>query len=306
MLDPAELVTFVSEPADLDAPVLLVSLTGFIDAGGGGRLVKEHLLTSFENSLVATFDVDQVFDYRARRPSMLFIQDHWESYDDPGLALHAIRDTAGTGFLLLEGAEPDVQWERFISAVTSLVERFGVRLTVGVHGIPMAVPHTRPVGITAHGTRPELTSGHQAWIDTVQVPGSAQNLLELRLGQAGHDAVGFAAHVPHYVADATFPAGAIALLEAVSAATGLQLAAALLADADRDTRAALDQQVAASEEIGSVVTTLESQYDAFVAARDRGLLAPEGQPLPTGDELGAELERFLAEEARRNDGRESP
>ena len=63
-------------------------------------------------------------------------------------------DSEGATFLLLEGAEPDVSWERFIVAVHHLVERLDVRLTIGVHGIPMGVPHTRPTAVTAHGTRP--------------------------------------------------------------------------------------------------------------------------------------------------------
>jgi hypothetical protein len=45
------------------------------------------------------------------------------------------------------------------------------------------------------------------------------------------------------------------------------------------------------------VSALERQYDAFVAAQEnRSLLAQED--LPSGDELGAEFERFLAQQSR--------
>ena len=162
MLDPSELYEIDENLPALDRPVLVHALSGFIDAGSAGQLVRDHLLGTLEHRVVARFDVDQLLDYRARRPPMVFVEDHWESYEDPTLALHVVYDAAGTPFLLLDGAEPDVQWERFITAVRQLVERLGVRLAVGLHGIPMGVPHTRPAGVTAHGTRAELIAGHKS------------------------------------------------------------------------------------------------------------------------------------------------
>jgi hypothetical protein len=236
---------------------------------------------------------------------MIFEADHWVSYDDPALVLHGVTDAGGTPFLLLEGAEPDVQWERFITAVTGLVQDLGVRLTIGLHGIPMGVPHTRPTSVTAHATRPELVAGRDPWIGTVQVPGSVINLLELRLGRAGRDAMGFAVHVPHYLSQAEYPAAAAALLDNVAAATDLALPTTGLHAAAERTRAELDEQVAASPEVAGVVTALEEQYDAYLASRgdesgDADLLAGR-RGFPTADELGAELERFLADHSKGGD-----
>ena len=233
---------------------------------------------------------------------MIFESDHWVSYDEPSLLLHEVVDGAGTPFLLLAGAEPDVQWERFIAAVQDLVGQLGVRLTVGVHGIPMGVPHTRPTNVTGHATRRELVAGREPWIGTVQVPGSVINLLEYRLGEAGHDAMGFAVHVPHYLAQAEYPAAAAALLDNVAAVTELVLPTTALHTAAEATRTELDEQVAASPEVAGVVTALEQQYDAFLATRSESgsggdLLAGRGG-FPTADELGAELERFLADHAK--------
>src|SRR5690554_4576536 len=123
-------------------------MSGFVDAGGATRLARDHLLATGSPRMVARFDLDQLLDYRSRRPTMLFVEDHWESYDEQTLALHVLRDAAGTEYLLLSGPEPDLQWERFLSAVIGLLERCRVRLTVGLNAIPMAVPHTRPTGIT--------------------------------------------------------------------------------------------------------------------------------------------------------------
>jgi len=60
--------------------------------------------------VIARFDVDDLIDYRARRPPMTFDTDHWQDYAAPELAVHLVHDAAGTPFLLLTGPEPDRRW----------------------------------------------------------------------------------------------------------------------------------------------------------------------------------------------------
>ncbi|MER7442084.1 proteasome assembly chaperone family protein [Micromonospora avicenniae] len=302
MLDPHELYELTDDLPDLGQPVLIQALTGFVDAGNASRLAREQLLTSLEARPIATFDLDQLFDYRSRRPIMTFVEDHWESYDAPKLELHLLRDDDGTPFLLLTGPEPDVQWERFVAAVAGLGARLGVRLTVGLNSIPMAVPHTRPTGVTVHATRRELIAGHEPWLQRVQVPAGVGHLLEFRLGELGRDAIGFAAHVPHYVAQTEYPAAAEVLLASVSRATGLLLPSDELRSAAEVIRVEIDRQVAQTEDAAALVQALEEQYDAFARGRGgKNLLAPEMGSLPSAEELAAELERFLAEQSRPND-----
>jgi proteasome assembly chaperone (PAC2) family protein len=297
-LDPAQ-----PEEGELDSPVLVHVLSGFIDAGHGARLAGEHLVEQLDHRVLARFDLDQLYDYRARRPPMLFAGDHWESVEMPRLELIMVRDAGGVPFLMLTGPEPDVQWERFIAAVGQLTEHYGVRMTVGLHAIPMAVPHTRPAGITAHASRPELVEGYEPWVGRVQVPGHVTGLLELRMAEQGRDAAGFAVHVPHYLTQTEWPEAASTLVKAVGALGGLDLPTKELDRAAEEMRSAVTAQVQEQPEVASVVRALEEQYDAFVGARGRSLLASETSELPTADELGAELERFLAEENERR-GRE--
>lgn len=296
MLDPEDLYELDAELPALDRPVMLHSLDGFVDAGSAGRLVREHILNTLEHRVIGCFDADSLIDYRARRPSMIYDQDHWEDYSAPELAVHLVEDAAGKPFLFLTGPEPDRLWEGFSQGVVSLVERLGVSLTASFHGIPMGVPHTRPVGVTPHGTRPELLSGPKPWFGRVQVPGSAAALLELRLGEAGHDAIGFAVHVPHYLAQSDYPASAVTALEAVTAATGLAIPADALRSAAVRTDAEIAEQVAGSDEVAKVVHALEQQYDAFAGSAERESLLAQEQEMPTADELAAEFERFLAEQ----------
>jgi predicted ATP-grasp superfamily ATP-dependent carboligase len=286
----------------LDGAALLHYLDGFIDAGAAGRLLTAHLLGSLEHEAVVTFDVDRLIDYRSRRPPMTFDKDHWEEYEAPELAIHLTRDADGTPFLLLTGPEPDHEWERFTTAVQSVTSRLGAELVVGFHGIPMGVPHTRPLGLTAHGTKPELVVGSRPIVDRLQVPGSVSSMLEFRLGQQDRAAVGFAVHVPHYLAQAAYPAAAVTLLESVTRATGLSLPDEALREAAHRTDEEIGRQVEASDEITELVEALERQYDAFIDAADReGLLADQMGNMPTAEELGAQFERFLAEQQGRTD-----
>jgi len=275
-------------------PVLVHSMQGFVDAGRAGRVATEHLLNELSSDRLVTFDIDQLLDYRSRRPAMTFEARTWSEYDEPELVVDLLRDDVGMPFLLLHGLEPDVQWERWVAAVRTLVERFEVPLTVGIEGIPMGIPHTRPTSVTAHATRATLVAGHNtSWIGTVQVPASAAALLELRLGQSGHDAMGFSVHVPNYLAQTACPSAGIAALEQVERVTGLQLRTSGLLPAAERAVAEVERQVAEAPDVAAVVHGLEEQYDAFIRGVGRpGLLA--GGDLPTAEELGAEFERFLA------------
>ncbi len=304
MLDPQDLHEVDSDVPDLSGAVLLHHLEGFVDAGSAGRGLTDHLLGALEHRVIARFDIDQLIDYRSRRPSMTYAVDHWAHYPAHELVVHLLRDAEGMPFLLLSGPEPDFQWERFTSAVQGLIGRWGVRLSVGFHGIPMSAPHTRPLGITAHATRSELVNQHHPWPSRLQVPASASAVLEFRLGQAGHDAVGFAAHIPHYLVQATYPAGSVLLLNAVTEATGLTLPDGALREAAERADQEINRQVGESEEVIEVVRALEAQYDTYAEGAARGnLLDSMTGPLPTADELGSAFEQFLADQ-QGNGGRQ--
>jgi PAC2 family len=294
--DPEQL--FDLQQAAPEGAPLLHHLEGFIDAGGAGRLLAEHLLQDYEYETIATFDADRLIDYRSRRPLMTYENGQWTGYDTPELGLYLIRDANEQPFLLLNGPEPDHEWELFAAAVAVLAGYLKAGPAVGFLGIPAGVPHTRPLGVIAHGTRDGLVAGTQRLPDRIQLPGSAAALLELRLGEAGKDALGFAVQVPHYLAQTAYPAAALTLLGSVTEFTGLDLPAVDLRVASERTDEAIQRQVSESTEIAELVRALEQQYDA--AAEQEGLLA-DGEQMPTADELAAQFERFLADQQDRSD-----
>jgi len=295
-MQPEELYELDTDSTDeAEGAALLVHLEGFMDAGAAGRLLTEHLLDAFEHTTVARFDTDRLLDYRSRRPLMTFDGGKWESYDAPELAVFKLADAAGKPFLLLTGPEPDHEWEAFASATQRLAERLGAGPMITYFGVPMGIPHTRPLGVITHATRPGLVTSKVPLPSKLQVPASASSLMEFRFGQADRDAIGLVVQVPHYLSQAAYPTAALTLMDALTEVTGLDLPALELREAADRTNTLIDRQVAESAEVAELVQGLEAQYDAAVAHDGENLLA-EGEEMPTADELAAQFEQFLAEQ----------
>ena len=305
MAESSRLVHILDDVAALEGAsdlTLVVVLSGFLDAGKAAELAALHLESLTEGPVVATFDVDALHDYRARRPPVTFVRDHYDDYEAPRLVVRALRDTGGTPYLLLRGPEPDIRWEGFARAVREVVERFDVRRVVSLGAVPMAVPHTRPIAITPHANRPELVTGQSPWRGELRVPSSVQALLEIRLGEWGHPALGFVAHIPHYLAQMEYPAAAAALLEQVELGGRLTIDLTALRESADITETEIDRYLAAHDEVNEVVLGLERQYDAFRAAEESGSsLLAEDEPMPTGEEIGRQFEQFLAGLDERDD-----
>jgi predicted ATP-grasp superfamily ATP-dependent carboligase len=297
--DPDRLVHIVDDVPELEGVhelAMVLVLDGFLDAGSSAAIAARHLAgESGGGRVVATFEVDEFHDYRARRPAMSFVRDHYEQYDDPRLVVRLLADDAGTPYLLMHGPEPDNRWEAFAAAVRHVVERLGVGRVIGLGAVPMAVPHTRPIAITHHANNPELLAADSPWRGELRIPSSAQALLEVRLGESGHDAMGFVAHIPHYLAQLDFPEASVSLLEHVERAARIAVDLTTLRAAAHERDEEIATYLGANTEVLEVVQALEQQYDAFARAEQEGSsLLAENEPIPTGEEIGRQFEQFLA------------
>jgi hypothetical protein len=301
MHDPAGLYDLSADaPSVPDGLPLVAALTGFADAGSAVSQLAEYMIDSLDNTLVASFDTDELLDYRARRPVFTFDQDHISEVSVARLSLHLMSDDIGQPFLLLSGFEPDFQWNRFTAAVVQLIERYRVATTTWVHAIPMPVPHTRPIGVTVSGNRVDLIETLSVWKPVTQAPANALHLLEHRLGQDGHPTVGFVLLVPHYLADTEFPDAAVAALSSISAATGLIFPTDRLREEGREFLAKVEEQVHGNTELSRLVSTLEERHDTYMEGNPLpSPLTDQDGRVPSADALAAELEKFLA---RRSDG----
>jgi PAC2 family len=287
---------FVAEVPDLHEPVLVVMLTGWIDASGAAAAAMTALETECRATPLVEFDDDVFIDYRARRP-LLELRDGINTrlvWTSP--KVHAGRDPGGRDVLLLNGPEPDMAWHRFATAIGNLAAELGVVRMVALGAYPFAAPHTRPPRLSATSPSADALAGLPFRLSSVDVPAGMSAALELALHDRGVPTLGIWAQVPHYVASMSYAASSVALLDGLATAAGIMIAADdLRREADLQ-RQRLDQLIGANEEHQAMVNQFERMYDAAEETPD---VAPEqtgGLELRSGDELAAEVERFLREQ----------
>ena len=286
-----ERLRLIADVPKFENPVLIYGFTGFLEAGAAVRIATEHLLDSVEHVDVAEFDIDAIYDYRARRPKLTFASDHYTDAEMPSLKISACRDERGAGFFILHGVEPDFAWKSIMNDIATFIREVGISLSVSILAVPFPSPHTRPVAVTAHANRADLIAGRKSWVGNMQVPASMAGMLEYQLGQEGLPAMGFAAHVPHYLAAVGHPGSALALIREVSLATGLMLPTDSLREAAHDSDEELAEQLQGNPENLEGVHQLEAQYDALLAER----AGDEGVAPAVDDNIAAQVEQFLAQ-----------
>jgi proteasome assembly chaperone (PAC2) family protein len=276
----------------LHDPVLVVALEGWVDAGLGAATAITALLALGSSDVLVTFDGDHFLDQRARRPVVRIADGVTTELSWPRTQIRHGTDQRGADVLYLVGPEPDFHWHQFVDDVVGLALGFGVRLVVGLGAFPAPAPHTRPVKLaaTAPPSSAELVRRVGVVQGELEVPAGVLSALELGFGEAGVDAVSLWARVPHYVAAMPFPDASAALVDGLAAISGLVLDSSTLHSAADSSRRQVDELIAGNPEHLAMVRKLEESIDA---SEGNALGVEE---VPTGDEIAAELERFLRDE----------
>ena len=277
---------------ELDRPVLVVMLQGWIDASGAAAAAMAALESGCSVTPLATFDDDTFIDYRARRPVMELREGVNTALRWNEIRLQAGTDLGGHSVLTLTGPEPDSQWRAFAASVTELALRLGVYQMVAFGAYPFATPHTRPSRLSCSSPSADVVASVPFLKNSVDVPAGMSAVLEHSLTEAGIASLGLWVQVPHYVSGMPYPSAAGALLDGLRDVTGVRVPTASLDAEGSAQRARIDQLVTGNDEHGAMVAQLEAAYDAFAA--ETGTVGP-GE-IPSGDELAAEFERFLRDQ----------
>jgi proteasome assembly chaperone (PAC2) family protein len=268
----------------LESPVLLLATESWTDAGLGAQAAIAQVLETIPTEVLATFDSDSLIDFRSRRPIVRISDGVVDGLSWPKIQLLAGQDSAGRSLLVLVGPEPDMAWHAFVRAVVDLATQLEVRLVTGLGAYAAPVPHTRPVRLMAIATVAELAAQVGVVPGTAEMPAGIQTALQEGFAAAGIPAIGVWARVPHYLAATPYPAAAAALVDALASVAGLALDAEPLRAAAAGIASQIDEIVANNEEYRVLVRNLEAAFDDEL---------PPPSSLPSGDELAAELERFL-------------
>ncbi|HWE67359.1 MAG TPA: PAC2 family protein [Acidimicrobiales bacterium] len=272
-----------------DRPVLVIGLEGWVDAGLGATTAIAALLGQGPTEALVTFNGEHFLDQRARRPVAHIVNGVTAELTWPRTVVRQGRDGTGKDVLYLVGPEPDFHWRAFTDAVVGLAKSWRVRMVVGLGAFPAPAPHTRPVKLAA--TAPAASANLIEQVGIVQgeleVPAGVLSALELAFGDAGIPAITLWARVPHYVAGMPFPEASAALMDGLSSIAGLTLDSAALRHAADSSRRQVDQLIADNNEHQAMVRKLEENIDA---SEGNAMGVDE---VPTGDEIAAELEKFL-------------
>jgi predicted ATP-grasp superfamily ATP-dependent carboligase len=286
-----ELIQVVGWPDQLRRPVLVLGMEGWIDAGLGGGAAVATLLEEMTTEHFATFDSDALIDQRARRPVLRVVNGINAGLTWPEITMRwAVNGDRSV--IILSGPEPDIRWKQFTRDVVSISMRLGVELVVGLGAFPAPVPHTRPVSLVATATTKELADQVGYLPASIDVPAGIQASLEQAFAQVGVPAVGIWARVPHYAAGMPYPTASEALLDKLTELTGIAVDTTSLHQAAVTALEQLDRLISGSVEHSAMVHQLEQQHDDesnIGVAFDLS----DMNNLPSGEEIAAELERFL-------------
>jgi hypothetical protein len=275
----------VEEPM-LHEPVLVVMLTGWIDAAGAGATAVEAL------------------SYRARRPTMEVREGINSNLRWSTIEMSAGRAPGGRDVVLLTGPEPDMAWHRFTASVTEIAVSLGVRQMAAFGAYPFAAPHTREPRLSCTSPSTDVIGSITFARSSVDVPAGVASALEHALHGAKIPALGIWVQVPHYLTAMSYPAASVALLDGLREYTGLQLEATALRQAIPAQRARIDAMIADNPEHVAMLRQLEELHDSTpgdgVPTMDA---AGDGEPgegpaleMRSGDELAAEIQRFLRDQ----------
>lgn len=277
-------------------PVLVVALDGWTDAGEGGSAAAAALL-ELPTERVGEFPPDQLYDYRDRRPQLAIDRGVLGRVDWPQLAIDLVTAPAGPPLLLVHGAEPDLAWRTCAADLLELAAAVGADRYVGLGSVPGPIPHTRPVDLICTGNDAEVIDRLGRAHEQVVVPASCQVAWESLFDAAGLTTLGLWVRIPHYVAG-DYPEATRALLQRLSSHLGTPVDLHPFDALVAENRNKLDVAASSSEEVSEHVKQLERLYDAeqeaeqAVSGMGQGVALSEAE-VPSPDELGAEIERFL-------------
>jgi len=273
-----------AELKELEKPVLILALDGWIDSSGIAHSAKESLLSKAEIYTMVKFDTDRLLDHRARRPILHLNEGVVENLEWPSIELLHIEGLEGPDACVLHGPEPDHDWKVFTDAVTNICYGLDVSLVIGLGAYPAAVPHTRPTRLSCTASSIEMAAKLDFVTASIKVPAGLQAVIEAEVALAGTPAIGLWAQVPHYLSTGPYPPATVALLEGLREISGIWNRDFKLDQNALNTRSRLDQLIGNNEEHLTMIEKLEIAYDE---------LNDPGSSLPSGDDLAEELQNFL-------------
>lgn len=279
---------------DLKDPILIVMLSGWIDASGAAASAMAHIINESAARSLIEFDADTFIDFRARRPFMELREgvNTRIAWNLPEMQVGT--DNNERDVLLLTGPEPDIAWNAFAEAVAGLAKQLNVSKCIGLGAYPFGAPHTRSVGLTVTSPDPSIIDRLTLSKNSLDAPAGVEAIIEHAMHRIGIPAFCLWAQIPHYVSSMAYPAASAALIEALCLETGLSYDTATLRQEAGVQRERLDQLVSNNPDHAEMLGKLEEAYDALHGASSNTDDSP--MDISNMEDLAAEVEQFLRDQ----------
>jgi predicted ATP-grasp superfamily ATP-dependent carboligase len=275
---------------------MVCAFQGWNDAGDAASSAVSFLASTFNADRFARIDSEEFFDFQANRPNIRFDASGKREISWPTVEIFEARaPRAQRDLVLVQGIEPSMRWRAFGAHIVDLAEALGVQVVVSLGALLGDVPHTRPVPMSGHASDAALLERLGIQPSSYEGPTGIVGVLHTACADAGLPAASLWAAVPHYVAAATNPKAALALLRRVEVLIGVSVDVSELESAAADYERQVGLAVQSDPDIQSFVERLEQ------AADSEEQQAPD--ELPSGDILAREFQRFLRQ--RGGDGRQA-
>ncbi len=267
----------------LRRPLLVAAFTGWNDAGDAASSAANHLIEAAPSTVLAEVEPDEHLDYQVYRPHVQVVGGVARSITWPANRYHVVA-FAERDVVVLAGVEPTIRWRSFCANVLEVVRRTGTEMVVTFGALLGDTPHTRPVELTGSATHAAVRGPVSLTPSMYEGPTGIVGVLHAECRTHGVPAVSLWAPVPHYAAAPPNPPATVALLDGFADVSEVAIDVTALREASLRWTVEIDQAVSEHDALSDYVRSLEERNDES----ERG----EGT-LPTGDELAAELERFL-------------
>lgn len=279
---------------ELKDPILIVMLSGWIDASGAASSAMAHIINESAARSLIEFDADTFMDFRARRPFMELREgvNTRIAWNLPEMQVGT--DNNERDVLLLTGPEPDIAWNAFAEAVAGLAKQLNVTKCIGLGAYPFGAPHTRSVGLTATSPDPSIIDRLTLSKNSLDAPAGVEAIIEHAMHRIGIPAFCLWAQIPHYVSSMAYPAASAALIEALCLETGLSYDTATLRQEASVQRERLDQLVSNNPDHAEMLSKLEEAYDALHGVSSGEQDSP--MDISNMEDLAAEVEQFLRDQ----------
>lgn len=268
----------VLQSANLNDPLLIVALSGWVDAALAGRDTARVLNRRLTNrALIAECSLADLVDLSSTRPTVELEDGVVKRTRWPRVRVTA--GSMGRDVVIMRGPEPGLRWPSFCDAVVELAHSLDVAEAVTVAGMPSAVTHRRPVRVFATATSAELADRLGQVRADYDGPTGVQTMVQAALGASGIQTAGLWAQVPHYLASTRSPSAVRALLGKLVSQYELAIDLTPFDERAENYHNQVEAAVVLRPDLREAVEQLEQ--------------VPDVESLPSADELASEIEEFL-------------